>query len=51
MNLQRAYTRTCAEIGRNPEKPFSRKLHLRTNPEIHRRVSRFIQISTVVSTA
>ncbi len=32
------YLEFCAELGRDPEKPFSGKLHLRTHPDIHRKV-------------
>ncbi|MEY2976553.1 MAG: type II toxin-antitoxin system HicB family antitoxin [Prochlorotrichaceae cyanobacterium] len=32
------YLTFCAELGRNPEKPFSGKLQLRTNPELHRKL-------------
>ena len=34
------YLEFCAELGRDPEKPFSGKLHLRTQPEIHRQIFR-----------
>ena len=30
------YLEHCAEIGKNPDKPFSGKLALRTSPETHR---------------
>ncbi len=33
------YLAFCAEIGKEPEKPFSGKLSLRTTPEIHRRIA------------
>lgn len=33
------YLAFCREHGRSPEKPFSGKLILRTNPELHRRVA------------
>lgn len=33
------YLAFCREQGRPPEKPFSGKLILRTNPELHRRVA------------
>ncbi len=32
------YLEFCAELGRSPEKPFSGKLHLRLNPDIHRKI-------------
>jgi len=32
------YLEFCAELGRAPEKPFSGKIHLHTNPDIHRKV-------------
>jgi len=32
------YLEFCVELGRAPEKPFSGKIHLRTNPDIHRKV-------------
>jgi predicted HicB family RNase H-like nuclease len=34
------YLEFCAEQGKEPEKPFSGKLALRTTPEVHRLVSR-----------
>lgn len=33
------YLAFCQEQGRSPEKPFSGKLILRTNPDLHRRVA------------
>lgn len=33
------YLAFCREQGRSPEKPFSGKLILRTNPELHRRLA------------
>lgn len=33
------YLAFCQEEGREPEKPFSGKLLLRTSPELHRRVA------------
>jgi predicted HicB family RNase H-like nuclease len=33
------YLAFCREQGRSPEKPFSGKLILRTNPDLHRRVA------------
>jgi len=33
------YLAFCQEEGRQPEKPFSGKLLLRTSPELHRRIS------------
>ncbi len=30
------YLRVCEEMGREPDKPFSGKILLRVNPEIHR---------------
>ena len=33
------YLAFCREEGRQPEKPFSGKLLLRTSPELHRRVA------------
>ena len=33
------YLAFCQEEGRSPEKPFSGKLLIRTNPELHRRVA------------
>jgi predicted HicB family RNase H-like nuclease len=32
------YLEWCEELGRDPEKPFSGKIHLRMNPEIHRKL-------------
>jgi predicted HicB family RNase H-like nuclease len=34
------YLEFCAECGKEPEKPYSGKLALRTTPEIHQLVSR-----------
>ena len=33
------YLAFCREQGREPEKPFSGKLMIRTSPELHRRVA------------
>jgi predicted HicB family RNase H-like nuclease len=33
------YLEFCAERGEEPEKPFSGKLLLRINPELHRRIT------------
>lgn len=33
------YLAFCRERGRQPEKPFSGKLMLRTNPQLHRRIA------------
>jgi predicted HicB family RNase H-like nuclease len=33
------YLAFCAEIGKEPEKPFSGNLSLRTTPEIHRKIA------------
>ena len=33
------YLAFCRERGRRPEKPFSGKLMLRTNPQLHRRIA------------
>ncbi len=33
------YLAFCRERGREPEKPFSGKLSVRTSPELHRRVA------------
>ncbi len=33
------YLDFCAEVGKEPEKPFSGKLSVRTTPEIHRRIA------------
>ena len=33
------YLAYCAEKGRDPEKPFSGNLSVRTSPEIHRRIA------------
>lgn len=38
-NSVEEYLAFCREQGRSPEKPFSGKLILRTNPELHRRVA------------
>jgi len=38
-NSVEEYLAFCAEIGKEPEKPFSGKLSLRTTPEIHRRIA------------
>ena len=32
------YLEFCREKGREPEKPFSGKLMIRTSPELHRRI-------------
>ena len=34
-----AYLEFCREQGREPEEPFSGKLMIQTNPELHRRVA------------
>ena len=33
------YLAFCAEKGRDPEKPFSGNLSIRTSPDIHRRIA------------
>ena len=33
------YLLFCAEKGRDPEKPFSGNLSIRTSPDIHRRIA------------
>lgn len=33
------YLAFCAENGRDPEKPFSGNLSIRTSPDIHRRIA------------
>lgn len=33
------YIKTCAKIGKNPQKPFSGKVMFRINPETHRKAS------------
>ncbi len=33
------YLAFCRERGKQPEKPFSGKLMLRTNPQLHRRIA------------
>ena len=33
------YLKFCREQGREPEKPFSGKLMIQTNPELHCRIS------------
>jgi predicted HicB family RNase H-like nuclease len=33
------YLTFCAEKGRDPEKPFSGNLSIRTSPDIHRRIA------------
>ena len=33
------YLTFCRERGRDPEKPFSGNITIRTNPELHRRVA------------
>jgi len=38
-NSVEVYLAFCAEKGRDPEKPFSGKLSIRTTPEIHRRIA------------
>ncbi len=39
MNSVEVYLTFCTEKGRDPEKPFSGKLSIRTSPEIHRRIA------------
>lgn len=34
-----SYLEFCREKGREPEKPFSGKLMIRTKPELHRRIA------------
>jgi predicted HicB family RNase H-like nuclease len=38
-NSVEVYLAFCAEKGREPEKPYSGKLSIRTSPAIHRRVA------------
>jgi predicted HicB family RNase H-like nuclease len=38
-NSVEEYLAFCTEKGRNPEKPFSGKLSIRTSPEIHRGIA------------
>jgi predicted HicB family RNase H-like nuclease len=38
-NSVEAYLAFCAEKGRDPEKPFSGNLSIRTRPDIHRRIA------------
>ena len=33
------YLKYCAELGRDPEKPFSGKFNLRLPPELHRAIA------------
>ena len=38
-NSVEAYLAFCAEKGRDPERPFSGNLSIRTSPEIHRKIA------------
>ena len=38
-NSVEEYLTICAEKGRDPEKPFSGNLSIRTSPEVHRRIA------------
>ena len=38
-NSVEVYLAFCAEKGREPKKPYSGKLSIRTRPEIHRRIA------------
>jgi predicted HicB family RNase H-like nuclease len=38
-NSVEEYLAFCAEKGRDPEKPFSGNLSIRTRPDIHRRIA------------
>ena len=38
-NSVEVYLAFCAEKGREPEKPYSGKLSIRTSPAIHRRIA------------
>lgn len=39
------YVATCEKIGRQPQKPYSGKLHLRLEPEVHASVAVKAEVS------